>query len=170
MGQGQADIQIQYSPGFTAGSFFLAICVVGIAFYSFCSSEHVCIWGTIVGGVLVGSAVCGMHYMGQGGIANYVPSYSWGFVVGAAIVAIAANMIALGIFFYFKSTWTNSWLKRVSCASLLALSVSGMHWVATFGTVYRMKANMLGTVSGLSRRATGVVVIFLVRASKARVT
>lgn len=163
MVQGEPNLQIQYNPGFTAGSFFLPVCVVGIAFYFFSITENVSILGTMVGGLLVGSAVCGMHYMGQKGIANYISSYSWKHVIGSAIVAVAANTIALGVFFYFKSTWTNNWWKRMSCASLLAVSVSGMHWVATVGTAYRMKATTMEMTSGLSREATVVVIICLVR-------
>ncbi|CAD6580433.1 MAG: hypothetical protein ASARMPREDX12_009564 [Alectoria sarmentosa] len=161
MVQGEPNLQIQYNPGFTAGSFFLPVCVVGIAFYFFSITDNVSVLGTLVGGLLVGSAVCGMHYMGQKGIANYISSYSWKHVLGSAIVAVAANTIALGVFFYFKSTWTNNWWKRMSCASLLAVSVSGMHWVATVGTAYRMKVTTMEMTSGLSREATVVVVICL---------
>lgn len=161
MAQGQSHQQIQYNPGFTAGSFFLPVCVVGIAFYFFSVSENVSILGTLVGGLLVGSAVCGMHYMGQKGIANYIPSYSWGHVFGSAIIAVTAASVALGVFFYNRSTWTNSWWKRLSCASLLAVSVSGMHWVATVGTAYRVRTDKVAKTSGLSREATVVVVICL---------
>ena len=163
MAQGEANLQIQYSPGFTAGSFFLPVCVVGIAFYLFSVSENVSVLGTMVGGILVGSAVCGMHYMGQKGIANYSPFYSWSHVFGSAIIAVVANTVALGVFFYNRSTWTNNWWKRMSCASLLAVSVSGMHWVATVGTAYRTRTNKMERTSGLSRETTVVVVILLVR-------
>ena len=163
MAKGEPYLQIQYSPGFTAGSFFLPVCVVAIAFYLFSVSEKVSILGTMVGGLLVGSAVCGMHYMGQKGIANYTPIYAWTKVLGSAIIAVVANTTALGIFFYFKSAWTNSWWKRLACSSLLAVSVSGMHWLATVGTVYRMKSDTMEKVTGLSREATVVVVICLVR-------
>lgn len=162
MAHGEPSLQIRYSPGFTAGSFFLPVCVVAVAFYLFSVSEQVSILGTMVGGLLVGSAVCGMHYMGQKGIANYTPSYVWRRVLGSAIIAVVANTVALGVFFYFKSAWTNSWWKRLSCSSLLAVSVSGMHWVATVGTSYRTKSDMIEKVSGLSREATVVVVICLV--------
>ena len=164
MAQGEPHLQIQYSPGFTAGSFFLPVCVVGIAFYLFSVSENMSILGTLVGGLLVGSAVCGMHYMGQKGIANYTPFYSWRHVLGSAIIAVAASTVALGVFFHFKSVWTNSWWKRMSCASLLAVAVSGMHWVATVGTSYRVRTAKVEKTSGLSREATVVVVICLVRA------
>ena len=52
-------LHISYSPGFTAGSFFLPICGVGIAFYFISISEHVSILGTLLGGFIVGSTICG---------------------------------------------------------------------------------------------------------------
>ncbi|MCJ1452623.1 hypothetical protein MMC28_002966 [Mycoblastus sanguinarius] len=164
MDEDQKELQIQYSPGFTAGSFFLPICVVGVAFYLFSIYDSVSILGTMAGGLLTGLAVCGMHYMGQGGISNYTPSYSWPYVLGSAIIAVTATTIALGVFFYLKSTWTNNWLKRGCCASLLALAVSGMHWIATVGTEYRLDSNQhVTSMTGLSREATVIVVICLVR-------
>ena len=84
---------------------------------------------------MAGLAVCGMHYTGQVGIVNYSISYSWKHIVGSAIIAVAANTTALGIFFYFTMTWTNGLFKRIGCALLLAVSVSGMHLVATIGTL-----------------------------------
>ena len=162
MAEGQDALQIQYSAGFTAGSFFLPICGVGIAFYFFSISESVSPLTTLIGGLLMGTAVCGMHYMGQGGLANYTSLYSWPWVLGSVIVAVVASTIALGIFFYFKSVWTNTWQKRGACASLLAVAVSGMHWLATRGTRYRLTSKALSQVDGLSRRAVVVVVICLV--------
>ena len=162
MGHGQAEIQIEYSPGYTAGSFFLPICVVGAAFYFFSIAEKVSVFATLFGGFLTGAAVCGMHYTGQGGISNYVPIYAWGYVFGSAVIAVAASTVALSVFFYLKSTWTNSWIKRMACAALLATSVSGMHWVATVGTTYRLKAVTGSYMGGLSRTATVIVVLCLV--------
>lgn len=163
MAQGQAKVQIQYSPGFTAGSFFLPIIVVGAAFYVFSTSENVSIVWTVTAGLMTGLAVCGMHYMGQGGIANYNLIYNPAYIVGSAIVSIAATTVALGLFFYLNSIWTNSWWKRVTCACWLAAAISGMHWVATMGTTYRIIPNEIDMASGLSREATVVVVICLVR-------
>lgn len=159
--QGQRDLQIEYSPGFTAGSFFLAIGVVALAFYFFNVSHSVNFTGTVVGGLLTGAAVCGMHYMGQGGITNYQVSYDYKYVLGSAIIAVAATTISLGIFFYLKSIWTNSWVKRVLCASVLAVAVSGMHWVATVGTTYRYRTIDHG-IGGLGRQTTVIIVLCLV--------
>lgn len=60
------------------------------------------------------------------------------YVLGAAIIAVFACTIALSIFFFFKSKWTNKWHKRIGCAVLLAAGVSGMHWCATAGTSYKL--------------------------------
>ncbi|MCJ1414672.1 hypothetical protein MMC32_000999 [Xylographa parallela] len=161
MDEGQPDMQIGYNAAFTAGSFFLPICVVGLAFYLFTISEQVSFTGTITGGCLAGFAICGMHYLGQGGISNYHAVYDWRFVLGSGIIAVVAATLALGIFFYFKSGWTNTWWKRSACALLLAVGVSGMHWVATVGTSYRLESVIDGNRNGLSRRTTVVVVLCL---------
>ena len=57
--------------------------------------------------------------MGNGGISNFILDYAWPYVFGAAVIAVAASTVALRIFFYFKSQWTNNWLKRGFCATLL---------------------------------------------------
>ncbi|KAL8711626.1 MAG: hypothetical protein Q9220_004036 [cf. Caloplaca sp. 1 TL-2023] len=157
---GQSDVQIQYSAAYTAGSFFLPILVVSIAFYLLGVSETVSIFRIAVVGIFTGAAVCGMHYMGQSAIANYYVHYQWRYVLGSAVIAVTAATVALGTFFYLKATWTNSWIKRALCAALLAAAVSGMHWVATVGTVYRYRITDRGGV-GLSRQATVVVVLCL---------
>ncbi|KAL8930136.1 MAG: hypothetical protein Q9208_000753 [Pyrenodesmia sp. 3 TL-2023] len=160
MAQGERNLQIEYNAVWTAGSFFLPICVVSIAFYLLGLSETVKVTRIVVVGLLTGTAVCGMHYSGQGGISNYTVSYRWEYVLGAAIIAVMAATVALGVFFYLKATWTNTWAKKALCASVLAASVSGMHWVATAGTVYRYKERR-GKGGGFSRQATVVIVLCL---------
>ncbi|MCJ1467821.1 hypothetical protein MMC07_006446 [Pseudocyphellaria aurata] len=155
---GQEDLQIQYSPAYTVGSFILPIGIEGIAFYCFSQTDHVKIHGTILGGFMTGLGICGMHYTGEIGISNYAIFYSWRHIVGSAFIAVAANTAALGLSFYFTSTWTNSVWKRIGCALVLALSVSGMHWVASRGTYYRYAANSIR--HGLSRQGVAFIVLF----------
>ena len=138
MCDGEPTLAIQYSPGFTAGSFFLAVIGVAMAFYFSNMSGTVTPLGTIMGGMFMGGAICGMHYLGQVGIANYQASYASSYVTGAALIAVTASTVALTIFFFFKSKWTNSWYRRIGSAVLLATAVSGMHWCATAGTEYRL--------------------------------
>lgn len=159
---GERELQIEYSSTYTAVSFFLPICVMGLAFYYFNRSETVTIRGTVIGGFTTGLAVCGMHYTGQVGISNYSISYSFQHILGSAVIAVATNTAALGIFFYFTMTWTNGLMKKIGCACLLAFSVSGMHWVATVGTFYRFQSDQ-SSANGLSRQAVVIVVLCLVR-------
>lgn len=162
IGDGDPHLQIEYSPAFTAGSFFLPIVVVTMAFFVFNIKDVVTIPLTLTGGTMSGTAICGMHYLGLGGTANYKPIVAWRYVLGSAIVAVAASTVALGTSFYLKSTWTASWWKRLLCALLLALAVSSSHWVATVGTKYRFEADADETKNGLSRDTTVIVVLILV--------
>ena len=155
-------LQLAYNPGFTAASFFLPIICVGVAFYVFGITENVSKLGTLAGGICTGSAVCGMHYLGQLGITNYTPVYNHKFVAGSVIIAIVASTLALGVFFYLRSRWTNSWWKRVICAMVLASTVSGMHWVATGGTHYRITMATIYYSNDLSKHTTVVVTLCLV--------
>lgn len=160
---GEQELQLEYRRSYTAGSFFLPICVLGLAFYYFNQSRAISLQEPILGGIVTGLAVLGMHYTAEIGISNYSISFSWKYILGSAAVAVAANIAALGIFFYVTKVWTNGLLKKLFCASLLAISVSGMHWVATVGTTYRFEKRSSSTRNDLSRQGAAVVVVCLVR-------
>ena len=161
LNEGKAGDQILYSGGFTAASFFLPIVVLLVAFYLL----GVVDWGNwyyiAASGLLTGTAVCGMHYVGQLGISNYTISYHVQNVVGAAIISVLASFIALSVFFKLRDTWTDSWWKRSSCAAVLAGAVSGMHWTAAAGTVYHY-GGTLKAPSTRSREQTVIVCAVLV--------
>jgi NO-binding membrane sensor protein with MHYT domain len=165
LGGGPAVLQISYNPGFTALSFFVPIIVLLVAFTAMGSHDRVSIFRVVVGGGLAGLAICGMHYLGQTGISNYTCVYEVKNVVGSAVIAVAASVVALSVFFILRATWTNSWWKRALCAIILAGAVSGMHWLASVGTQYRLRQVPLPTLQGnISRNATIIVVIALVHA------
>ncbi|KAF3765938.1 hypothetical protein M406DRAFT_37499, partial [Cryphonectria parasitica EP155] len=159
IGDGNPQLQIAYSGGFTALSFFMPIIVLLAAFVAIGTNERVSWWRVAVGGTLAGAAICGMHYLGNASINNYVCIYNVPNVVGAALIAVAASIIALSVFFVLRSSWTNSWWKRGMSAVLLAGAVSGMHWCASTGTQYKL-VSLAGT-DQLSRNTTVIVVICL---------
>ncbi len=74
-----------------------------------------------------GGAICGMHYLGDASISNYRCSYNIANVVGAAVIAPSASTAALSLFFVFTNAWTDSILRRIGCAFILAGAVSGMY-------------------------------------------
>lgn len=158
---GQAAIQIAYSPLYTALSFLVPILVLLAAFFTLGSDDQVSIIRVTIGGTMAGLAICGMHYLGQAGISNYTCVYHIGNVVGSAVVAVVASIVALTVFFVLRATWTDSLWKRLLCAIILAGAVMGMHWLASVGTQYRLR--QFGDFSHkVSGNSTVIVVIILV--------
>lgn len=166
LGSGEKEIQILYNVAFTGTSFVLPVIVLLVAFYSVGVEEKASYLRILTGGLLTGSSVCGMHYVGQLGIANYKCSYHVANVVGSAIIAIFSSTAALGIFFRWRATWTDSWWRRGICACLLATAVSGMHWTATVGTIYKERDSSMKHGTQLSR--SQVVIICAVLVSRSR--
>ncbi|MBZ6431123.1 MAG: hypothetical protein LBE64_08420 [Acinetobacter pittii] len=162
LGEGEPHVQAMYNVAFTGTSFVLPVVVLLFAFYAVGVEEKAGYIRILVGGLLTGSAVCGMHYIGQLGISNYRCSYHVANVVGSAVIAIVSSTAALGIFFRWRATWTDSWWRRGICACLLACAVSGMHWTAAVGTIYRdhNRINMHGTQ--LSRSQVVIICTVLV--------
>ncbi|KAI1070567.1 hypothetical protein LB507_007013 [Fusarium sp. FIESC RH6] len=160
LADGQPELQVAYSSGFTAISFFVPILVLLAAFMAVGTNNVVSWWRLVAGGVLCGTAVCGMHYLGNASINNYTCVYQPAYVIGSAIIAIVASNVALAMFFVFRAMWANAWWKRGISAVVLAGAVSGMHWCASVGTRYRLKS-IKPNGNEPSRTGTVVVVICL---------
>ncbi|KAI9680496.1 MAG: hypothetical protein M1817_003936 [Caeruleum heppii] len=161
MANGDPLLQIAYNSGFTALSVFVPILVLLGAFLAVGTNDSVGLTRITLGGTLAGFATCGMHYIGQAGIANYTSVYSIAAVVGSVVISVIATTTALIIFFVLRAAWTNSWWKRVLCAVLLAGGVSGMHWLASVGTQYRYREPNSLMRSSISRDETVIIVIAL---------
>lgn len=63
--------------------------------------------------------------IGQFAIRYFILEYDPAYVVGAIIIACAAVTIALSIFFKLREKWANQWYKRLGCAMLMAVAVTG---------------------------------------------
>ncbi|KAI0595786.1 hypothetical protein F4775DRAFT_604456 [Biscogniauxia sp. FL1348] len=155
----ESELQVAYSGGFTALSFFIPIFVLLGAFLATGTNNDVSWWRIGGGGFLAGAAICGMHYLGNASIENYDCKYELINVIGSAVISVVASTTALFLFFVFRASWTNSWWKRGLSAVVLACAVSGMHWCAATGTNYRLVR--LNDNNQLSRNTTVVVVICL---------
>lgn len=162
LGNGEAKLQIVYNVGFTILSLVVAIIALFLALWAMGSNERVSITRITLGGTLAGFGVCGMHYVGQAGIANYDCIYIVPYVVGSCIIAVLACTAALGVFYLYRSLWNNSWWKRVLCAMALSFAISGMHWLAAVGTQYRLKKIDQDLKHTFSRNGTVILVILLV--------
>ena len=162
LGDGHPRMQIAYSIGFTVISFCLPIVVIYVAFYAVGSIDTVNITRVILSGTLVGLAVCMMHYLGQAGILNYDCVYPIPFVIAAAIIAVVTCIAALSLFFLVRLHWDTAWWRRIIVAVVLASAVSGMHWVASAGTQYRLKRAEPSLGGTISEYSAVLVVISLV--------
>lgn len=165
LGDGTSLPQILYSMSFTGASFALPVCVLLAAFYAIGARERAGNVRIVIGGILTGSSICGMHYVGQLGIANYTCSYRVANVVGSAIIAISASTAALVVFFRSRAKWTDGWWRRAICALFMGGAVSGMHWTATVGTLYRAYDDSANMGSQLSRNQTVIICSVLVSTS-----
>ncbi|KAL6406147.1 putative MHYT domain signaling protein [Ilyonectria robusta] len=159
---GEPDLQIVYSARTTVASFFVPIVVLLLAFLAVNINEDVRWWRVCLAGLLSGGAICGMHYLGDASISNYHCSYNIANVIGAAVIAPSASTAALSLFFVFANAWTDSTLRRIGCAFILAGAVSGMHWCAALGTRYTLRHVHISADGETSRNTTVIAVICLV--------
>ena len=160
MAHGDGFLQVHHDPSFIAVSLVSPIVVTGSSFYSFGVTKGFSWARTVLGGILMGGAVCGTHYLNQLGIVNYLCINSKSHIAGAVLVAVSGSTAALSLSFYLTLNWANAWYKRSTCALLLGASVSGMHWVAASGTRYRYQTHR--PLSGLSKDRIVTLVVCLV--------
>ena len=163
LGDGDILLQIVYNPAYTTFSMFLPVVVLLAAFTMVGSNEKVSWMRVGPGGALASLAILGMHFLGQAGIWNYTVEYHIGNAVGSGLIAVSATVTALSVFFLLRASWTVSWWKRALIAVLLAGAVSGMHWIAELGTLYRLKRVNTSTDQILSRNSTVIIITMLVR-------
>ncbi|KAF7858513.1 hypothetical protein EAF04_009113 [Stromatinia cepivora] len=140
LGDGDPTLQISYNQSSTSESFFLPVIVFFVAFWTVGSNETVDLPRVGLGGTLAGLGICGMHYLGQASIANYTCFYNIIWVVISAFIAIAGSIGSIYLFFLWRSSWAPGWSKKGTCACILAFAISGLHWLSSVGTHYRLRS------------------------------
>ncbi|RSL86103.1 hypothetical protein CDV31_016451 [Fusarium ambrosium] len=156
----EPDLQIAYSNSITTISLFIPIVVLLAAFIAIGTNNYTSWWRVTIGGILYGSAICEMQYLGNRSIKNYMCIYKPASVAGAAIIAVFASIISLSIFFMFRGVWAHSWWKRYLSAVIVTGAVSGIQWCAVVGTRYRL-IHMQPENKKPSKIATVIVIICL---------
>ena len=167
LSEGENNMQLIYSPGFTALSVFLPIIFL-FAGFSIADRESQKHRGKFrlavflgIAGIAAGLSIVGMHYVGNFGILNYDLRYSPKYIGGAIVFAVIDAMGALAFFFSMKELWINKWWSRLMTAIFLATAVSGMHWVASVGVVYKLKTSPKPNAS-FARNTNLIIAIALV--------
>ena len=91
----------------------------------------------IVGGIVTGSGIIVMHYIGMmaiifpGRIIN-----STEFVAGSITIAIVASTTAFWILFRFLALYPNQEWYRIASAVIMAVAVSGTHYTGAAGATF----------------------------------
>lgn len=118
-----ADARIAYDPALTAASFALAVLAVGFGLFA-SGSERAGRPRLLLGGLVCGAGVVGMHYTGMAAVATggrvvYDPAL----VAASAVVAVVASTVAL------RFTAVVSRRGTMALASaVMSLAVVGMHY------------------------------------------
>ena len=83
----------------------------------------------LLGGILIASGVCIMHYVGMLAIV-FEGTMRWnpGIVAASCLIALVAATAALWIMFRLLAMFPNLELLRFICAVIMAIAVSGMHY------------------------------------------
>jgi NO-binding membrane sensor protein with MHYT domain len=96
----------------------------------------------VAGGILMGGAIAGMHYIGMASMAVGLElSYSPSIVVLSVVIAIVASLVALGLAFSFRSDLSarGRQLKSMS-AIVMGIAIAGMHYTAMWGVGFVRQA------------------------------
>ncbi|ESZ92080.1 hypothetical protein SBOR_7537 [Sclerotinia borealis F-4128] len=161
LGGGDPSLQISYNQISTSESFFLPVIVFFIAFWTVGSNETIDLPRVGLGGTLAGLGICGMHYLGQASISNYTCFYNIVWVVISAVIAIAGSIGSIYLFFLWRSSWASCWSKKGICACILASAISGLHWLSSVGTHYRLSGRPIPPASNPTRHFAIIVATVL---------
>jgi NO-binding membrane sensor protein with MHYT domain len=148
-----APVPLDYDGLKTTISAFVAICLTGLGLYA-ASSGHFGRPALLVGGMLMGGGIAGMHYMGMSAIrAACTASYEPVGVAASILAGIAASTLALS--FAFRE---HGPLETALGAVVLGLAISAMHYTAMLATIFSPSGDTVA-VSGPVLSQHGVAFI-----------
>jgi NO-binding membrane sensor protein with MHYT domain len=114
---------IRYNVLETVASMLLAVAVVGAGLF-IVGFGHGRLSRLVVGGVIIGVGVAGMHYLGMAAMSmTGSMSYRLPLVALSVLIAIVAGTVALWI-----GTWIRGIVATVGAAVVMGVAVTGMHY------------------------------------------
>jgi len=110
----------------------LYIAIVGTGLGLFIVSRRRLGWASVsIGGLLMGAAIGGMHYLGMYAMRGCGVTYTKGGVIASVVIAVTASAIAL--WFTFRKRGTTETLLG---GLMLGLTIASMHYTAMVGTMF----------------------------------
>ena len=117
----------------------------------------------VVGGVFMGGAIAGMHYIGMA--AMRLPAmchYSPGIVIISVVLAIVISFVALWLTFHFRGEQRSGGWRKALSAVVMGAAIAGMHYTgmaaASFTPSTLMDRDALHALS-ISSLGTAVIIV-----------
>lgn len=139
------NVEVTYDLPVTLGSAVIAVvsCMAGLAI----AGSGVFNWGKlIVGGVLMGLGVTGMHYAGMAAMVMPADTvYNSSLLVASGAIAVVASIVALWLAFNLRG-----WGQMLGSALVMGVAVCGMHYTGMLAASFipDKSAAAAGGVSG----------------------
>lgn len=152
---------ISFSAAFTVFSLIVPFVALVLAFV-FVDYFTLRPWRIAVSGILTGCIVGLMHYSASMKC-NFHVSYAPAQTVVSIVLACICAIVALTLFFRLRAQWQDSWQRRLLCSFILAMGVSGMHYIGSWGTSYRMRPSRVYDLEKLKNgRHSNMTVVIIV--------
>jgi PAS domain S-box-containing protein len=156
-------VPIEYDWPTVSLSLMAAIFASAVALFVV-SREHMGFFQALLGGVLMGSAIAGMHYIGMAAMrVSAMCHYSPLLVSLSVFFAVLISLVALWLAFYFRGeTKSWSWQKGAS-ALVMGAAIPVMHYTgmaaATFTPAPLAHANLNHALSISSVGTVGIILV-----------
>ena len=91
----------------------------------------------LIGGIIVASGVCTMHYLGMAAIVTDARvEYDVGVVISSILLAIVAATAGMWILFRLLALYPHIELLRLSSSAVIAIAVNGVHYTGMAAVKY----------------------------------
>ena len=131
-------MEVSYEPGLTLLSLAVAIVATGAGFLIMAQTSHPRLVVLVASGLVTGLGVAAMHYMGMAAMRMQADvAYDRVWMVISIFIAVGAATCAL-----YLSSRKNRLFERLVAAVVMGIAVSGMHYAAMQGSVFRMQSGI----------------------------
>lgn len=141
-----------FDPGLTLFSYIIAFITSTFAVW-LTTRESLPIARLILGSVLMGLGIAGMHYTGMMGLIlhQYELHYEPLMVIFSVLIGVSGSGLAFSLIFKYKNATKNRILIQIAAAIAMALAIVGLHYTGMSATFFSQQ----GVTSSLSLYQAG---------------
>jgi len=137
------DMPMSYSIIWTGASMIVATIAAAIAFLFFMLHNPTRLHYTL-SGIILGTAILTMHYIGMAGMNNMVIHYTPGFFFLSVLIAVIAATAALWLSVHSdRGTYRNRVRLKIVSALIMGIAIAGMHYTGMAAAVFTPSDTMI---------------------------